>query len=319
MIHSNRRSLQLITLSPLTLALAMVSAQAATRVDLHSQNVALLNSQYKLAATSTGAPAKAKDRHAEMLGMDSESDLQVLTSARDADGTNHYRYQQTFRGVPIWGEQVIVSEDKNGNVRNLFGRMVSNLGSELPAGGTVMAKSQALSIGKSAALGSRLATMKTERESARQMIFIGDDKRAHMSYVVSFFADTLKGGSPTRPFVIMDAASGKILKKWDGLTTSLVGTGPGGNGKTGQYEWGSGGKYGYMDVTQSGTTCTMNNANVKTVNLNGGTTGTTAFSYTCPRNTVKTINGAYSPLNDAHAVRRRDHRTCIRPTPATTR
>ena len=79
---------------------------------------------------------------------------------------------------------------------------------------------------------------------------------------------------------------------------ALVGTGPGGNTKTGQYEYGT--NYGYIDVTQSGTTCTMNNTNVKTVNLNGGTTGTTAFSYTCPRNTVKTINGAYSPLNDAH-------------------
>ena len=298
-IHSNRRSLQLITLSPLTLALAMVSAQAATRVDLHNQNVALLNSQYKLAATASGAPTKASDRHAEMLGLDSESSLQVLTHNTDPNGTQHYRYQQTFRGVPIWGEQVIVSEDKAGNVRNLFGRMVGNLGSELQAGGAVMAKSRALSIAKSVALGNRAASMKSERESARQMIYIGDDKRAHMSYVVSFFADALQGGSPTRPFVIMDAVSGKVLKQWDGLTTSLVGTGPGGNGKTGQYEWGSGGKYGYMDVTQSGTTCTMNNTNVKAVNLNGGTTGTTAFSYTCPRNTVKTINGGYSPLNDA--------------------
>jgi len=90
----------------------------------------------------------------------------------------------------------------------------------------------------------------------------------------------------------------KILKKWDALAHALVGTGPGGNTKTGQYEYGT--NYGYNDVTQSGTTCTMSNTNVKTVNLNGGTTGTTAFSYTCPRNTVKTINGAYSPLNDAH-------------------
>ena len=96
--------------------------------------------------------------------------------------------------------------------------------------------------------------------------------------------------------------SGKVLKKWEGLTHALVGTGPGGNAKTGQYNWGSGGKYGFLDVTQSGTTCTMNNTNVKTVNLKDGSTGssTTAFSYTCPRNTVKTINGAYSPLNDAH-------------------
>ena len=46
----------------------------------------------------------------------------------------------------------------------------------------------------------------------------------------------------------------------------------------------------------------MNSTNVKTVNLNHSTSNTssTAFSYTCPRNTTKAINGAYSPLNDAH-------------------
>ncbi|MEP6633843.1 MAG: M4 family metallopeptidase, partial [Luteimonas sp.] len=101
-------------------------------------------------------------------------------------------------------------------------------------------------------------------------------------------------------FVIVDAQTGRVLKQWEGLTHAAIGTGPGGNAKTGQYEWGSGGRYGFLDVTQSGTTCTMNNATVKSVNLNGGTSGTTAFSYTCPRNTYKTINGAYSPINDAH-------------------
>ncbi|MGH8051430.1 MAG: M4 family metallopeptidase, partial [Arenimonas sp.] len=98
--------------------------------------------------------------------------------------------------------------------------------------------------------------------------------------------------------VIVDAKTGAILKQIEGLTHALVGTGPGGNAKTGQYEYGT--NYGYLDVAQSGTTCTMNNTNVKTVNLNGATSGSTAFSYTCPRNTVKAINGAYSPLNDAH-------------------
>jgi len=122
-----------------------------------------------------------------------------------------------------------------------------------------------------------------------------------MTYVVSFFADSNSPGvHATRPFVIVDANSGKVLKKWEGLTHAAIGTGPGGNTKTGQYEWGSGGRYGFLDVAQSGSTCTMNNANVKSVNLNGGTTSTTAYAYTCPRNTYKTINGGYSPINDAH-------------------
>jgi pseudolysin/vibriolysin len=132
------------------------------------------------------------------------------------------------------------------------------------------------------------------------MIYVDDKGYAQLVYVVSYFADKVGGGQPRRPFAIVDAQTGNVLKHWDGLTTSAIGTGPGGNAKTGQYEWGSGGRYGYLDVAQSGSTCTMNNTDVKTVNLNGGTTSTTAFSYTCPRNTVKSINGAYSPLNDAH-------------------
>jgi Zn-dependent metalloprotease/PKD repeat protein len=294
--HSNRRTLQLLTLTPLALAFAM-SASAASRTELHNQNVSLLNSQYKLAAAS-GMPTKAEDRHAELLGLDSESRLNVLTHNQDADGTQHYRYQQTFRGVPIWGEQVIVSEDKGGNIKHLFGRSVSGLGAELPVRGNYIGSARATAIGKVAGLGNRAATLHVERENTRQMIYIDDNGRAHMAYVVELFADS-PSGTATRPFTIVDATNGKVLKQWEGLTHALVGTGPGGNTKTGQYEWGSGGRYGYMDVAQSGTTCTMNNANVKGVNLNGGTTGTTAFTYTCPRNTYKTINGGYSPLNDA--------------------
>jgi vibriolysin len=60
--------------------------------------------------------------------------------------------------------------------------------------------------------------------------------------------------------------------------------------------------FGELDVEENaGTgTCTMKDPNVTTVDLNHGTTGSTPFSYTCYENTHKAINGAYSPLNDAH-------------------
>jgi Zn-dependent metalloprotease len=299
-MHSSSRNRHLVALTPLAFALVALSAQAANRVDLHKLDVAQVNHQYALASANLGAAALPRQKHAEMLGLDANSSLQQLAAMRDSDGTVHYRYQQTFRGVPIFGEHVIVSETATGAVRNIFGRAVNGLAGELPATAPSLGKAQALSIAKAGVLASHATAMRTEREDARQMIYVDDANHAHMTYVVSFFADSIRGGSPTRPFVIVDANSGKVLKKWEGLTTALVGTGPGGNTKTGQYEWGSGGKYGYLDVTQSSTTCTMNNTNVKSVNLNGGTTGTTAFSYTCPRNTYKTINGGYSPINDAH-------------------
>ncbi|RFP59852.1 pre-peptidase C-terminal domain-containing protein [Cognatiluteimonas weifangensis] len=299
-MQSRSRVRCLAVLSPLAFALAAVSAQAATRVDLHKQDATQLYKQYKAVGAQLGMPVKAGDRHAEMLALDADSGLRLLTSATDRDGTRHYRYQQTFRGIPVFGEQVIVSEGKDGAVRSLFGHKVEGLARELPAVAARVAKANALTLARHAAFGNRVAAMKISREKAQQMIFVDDNNRAHLAWVVEMFADSAKGGAPTRPFVIVDARSGKVLKHWDGLTTADIGTGPGGNQKTGQYEWGSGGIYGYLDVAQSGSTCTMNNANVKSVNLNGGTSGTTAFSYTCPRNTYKTINGGYSPINDAH-------------------
>jgi vibriolysin len=280
--------------------MAAGSAQAASRVDLHVLDLAGLNTGYQAATRAAGDALTTSERHAEFLGMDAESNLQLLSSTAEASGTTHYRYQQTFRGTPIFGEHIVVSEQADGRVRTLFGRVVGNLAADIAPGAVRFSSSTALIIAKSAALGSSDSVMLTQREESLQMIYVDDTDRAHMSYVVSFFADSAKGGSPTRPFVIVDANTGKVLKQWEGLTTANIGTGPGGNTKTGQYTWGSGGKYGFLDVAQSGSTCSMNNTDVKTVNLNGGTSGTSAFSFTCPNNTVKSINGAYSPLNDAH-------------------
>jgi pseudolysin/vibriolysin len=272
------------------------SASAATVVDVHGHDTKVLNSTYVRATAGIGAATRTNERHAELLGLDSQSTLQQLSVVDEADGTRHYRYQQTFRGIPVWGEHVVVTENGKGEVLNLFGRQINGLAADLGSATATLSSAKALAVAKSGLT----KAMRTEREESRQMIYVDDAGSARLVYVVSFFADRIGGGQPSRPVVIIDAQSGNVLKRWDGLTTAQVGTGPGGNAKTGQYEWGSGGKYGYLDVAQSGSTCTMNNTDVKTVNLNGGTTSTTAFSYTCPRNTVKTINGAYSPLNDAH-------------------
>ncbi len=300
-MHSSSRVRSLAVMSPLAFALAFAaSAQAATRVDLHHQDVASMYRQYKAASVRIGMPAGAADRHAELIGMGADSGLQLLNSSTDKDGTRHYRYRQTFHGIPVFGENVIVSENADGSVRNLFGHRLDGIGADVPSVAARIPQAQAMSLARHAAFGNRVAALDVSREKSERVIFFDDSRQAHLAYVAEFFADAPRGGSPTRPFVVVDARTGAVLKQWDGLTTAQVGTGPGGNAKTGQYEWGSGGIYGYLDVAQSGSTCTMNNTNVKSVNLNHGTTSTTAFAYTCPRNTFQAINGAYSPINDAH-------------------
>ncbi len=233
------------------------------------------------------------------MGADASNTL-LMRSTRADRGVRNYRYDQAWRGIPVYGQGVAVSEDGAGNVRGMFGSYVSGLERDISTTKPAFNSAAALVAGKRAALGNGIAGMQSRNEKSDLVIFIDDAGKGHLAYAVTFYADSLAGGKPTRPIVIIDALNGQVIKKWDNLQHTLVGTGPGGNAKTGQYEYGT--NYGYLDVTQSGTTCTMNNTQVKTVNLNNSTSNasTTAFSYTCPRNTVKAINGAYSPLNDAH-------------------
>ncbi|MDI1254432.1 pre-peptidase C-terminal domain-containing protein [Thermomonas sp.] len=282
----------------ITLSLVATGAQAASRSDLNQKNIAQLKQQYQSIAANHGIAPMAHSRHEQFISADANSRLLMKAKSED-HGVRNYRYDQTFRGIPVFGEGIVVSEDGAGNVRKLFGNMVGGLDQDIASTTPKITRGAALAAGKSSHLGSRLSAYRTENEKSDLVVFVDDKGQGHLAYAVSYFADGANV-NPTRPMILIDANSGRVLKKWENLQHSLIGTGPGGNAKTGQYEFGT--TYGYLDVTQSGTTCTMNSTNVKTVNLNNASTNTsnTAFTYACPRNTVKAINGAYSPLNDAH-------------------
>lgn len=345
------------------------------------------------------------------LGLSSNDSLEAIRSYADGRGGNVTRYRQKFRGVPIWGEQIVVSKDRTGKVTNLHGRRVAGLGGELRDLNPAFSDEQALA-SMQERVRSRIGIADPVYANQRsELVIYVDNDVPKLSYAVSFFADSPSGGRPTRPTFIVDAASGEIIREFEGLThvctdgcallsqsnlsatrgswqyfsvtvpsdlpaiaqleitsssgsgdadmyvrkgtvnptlstyncrpylggndeqcvftavanekwtigvyayrsfsgMSLVArvkklipvsaTGPGGNEKTGQYQYDDLDLDKLQVITEDNDTCTMNNANVKTVNLNGGTSGSTAFSFTCPSNSHKTINGAFSPLNDAH-------------------
>jgi Zn-dependent metalloprotease len=256
----------------------------ATRIDLRS-TPSLWHT-----VTSQGLTAQS-------LGLSADAGFKSMREIVTEDGLVHTRTQQTYRGVPVWGEQVVTTTDKRGQVVRMHGTLVQGIAeADLDVTPSFDAVDALLDM-EALHIASRGGQpMRFKNESSDLVIYLQDGSPV-LAYAVSFFADT-KVGAPTRPTFLVDAQDGHILTQFDGLTTNLIGTGPGGNQKTGQYEYGT--NFGFNDVAVNGSTCTMNNTNVKTVNLNHGTSGSTAFSYTCPRNTVKTINGAFSPLNDAH-------------------
>ncbi|MDO9192521.1 MAG: M4 family metallopeptidase, partial [Undibacterium sp.] len=194
----------------------------------------------------------------------------------------------------VWGEGIVESRASGDAQPSMSGAMLRGLANDLPSIKPTYTAAQVIDLAKT-----RAQVFSTENEQTKLYIKQDSAGVGRLVYAVSFLAKNT--AKPSRPSFMIDANSGAILEQWDGITHSLTGTGPGGNAKTGQYEYGTTAGYGFMDVLVSGTTCKLSSTNVDTYNMNGATSGAgTLHSYTCPRNTVKAINGAYSPMNDAH-------------------
>jgi len=223
--------------------------------------------------------------------------LQLLSQAADFNRVTHSRYRQTYRGIPVWGMQTVVGRNSSRQVVRLNGTLVLDIPGDienipasldpLPA----LRRMQDLHRQKDTA-----AVWSFKNEKYETDIYIDRNDKAHLCYVVSFFADTACG-NPSNYIYFIDVHSGKILHSFDMLNYYSQGTGPGGNLKTGYYYYGI--DYPGFPVTENSGTCAMTIPEVKTVDLNHTTSGSTAYSYTCYENTHENINGGYCPMNDA--------------------
>ncbi len=237
----------------------------------------------------------------DALGLTSQEALAFSKTRIDRRGHSHTHYRQSYQGVPVWGERVVIGRDPSGRATYVRGRLIRDLAQELTNTTPGLSGAAVLDATKTIVQDRQSGAAKLQfRNEFTELVIYLDGDKPMLSYAVSFFADTPAGGHPTRPTFLVDAHSGQIIFEYEGLThvVQQVGTGPGGNEKTGIYHYGL--DFSALDVDVNAGTCTMNNANVATVDLNHGTTGSTPFSFTCNENTHKAINGAYSPLNDAH-------------------
>ncbi|NIM12746.1 MAG: hemagglutinin [Candidatus Aminicenantes bacterium] len=233
-----------------------------------------------------------------VFGLSQDEGFQLLRKSTDFNGVTHYRYQQTYKGIPVWGIQTIVSRGRDNQVVRLHGNMVQGTSNDIRA---IPAKFNALGALK------KMQQKHMEKDIGAKWNFSNEkygtyiyihNVKAHLCYVVSFFADTERG-NPSQPVIFVDVKSGTVIHSFDGLKyADAVGTGPGGNLKIGYYYYGT--DYPGFPVKERGKNCVMLTTDVKTVDLNHGTSGNKAYSYPCYENTHKQINGAYCPLNDAH-------------------
>ncbi|MCX4028586.1 M4 family metallopeptidase [Endozoicomonas sp. SM1973] len=228
-----------------------------------------------------------------MLAMDSNYDFKPVKTLVLPNGKVKQKLQQYYQNIPIRNASIAADLSVMGVYSNISGSLLDNVTNDLPSAIAAFDESEALYNAKSTL--NIDASQATHNEQATLYIIQDETGAAKLVYEVSFVIDSQK---PSRPFVIMDAVDGSIIDQWEGLAHQKVGKGPGGNEKTGKYYFGK--DYGMMDVKVNGSTCSMDSVNVATIDLNHSTSGGKIHSFSCDENTHKEINGAYSPLNDAH-------------------
>ncbi|WP_133407392.1 M4 family metallopeptidase [Parashewanella tropica] len=278
---------KLFLATSVTLAL---SSQAFAADIVNLQNLvspsSTLNSQSLAAALSEGNSFKQKQT--------------VILPSK----VKKIRLQQYFHGVPVYNYSVAVTADQLQNYTNPIGFAANNINPDPNFTTPTLTPAQAIAKAKSTHFSdSKLPEdTKTHNDSSKLYVFLDSNNQEHLVYMINYLVTA--NNKYSRPYAVVDAHSGEILEQWEGLTTLGMGTGPGGNEKIGQYEYGSG-KLPKLNVLPDGKgKCAMDSAYVKTMDARDAfpSQTTKAYSYDCSksyRNTEKEANGGFSPINDA--------------------
>ncbi len=247
-------------------------------------------------------PASPELFSTKQMATHSEVVLREVRSRTLPNGKTLTRYQQTYQGIPVWGQAVVRSNE--GLAAKAYGDVLQGVGTDVPSTSPAIKASDALNLamtqvvtqrsmeGVAHHLGSVSALkLAAKNQTQKLYIYLDEQDEAHLAYLINWVEN---GDQPARPFVFIDAHSGEVLKQWEGLAHQDA-TGPGGNEKTGRYEYGT--DYPALQVDAD---CRMTTDKVETLDMQNQTQGGEIFSFTCPYNDQRYINGAYSPLNDAH-------------------
>ena len=261
------------------------------------------------AAVSKAVAVKGSSLHgnavAHAFGLDSNHSAAEQTEFDIVGGHSTTKMTLSYKGVPIWGQHIVAEKNGKGNIFSAMGNVSNFAGIDVRPGISAGHAVNALKI--------KFGASKIQNINVKLII---DAESEKLAYLVDF----LDSDKVSRPSAVIDAKTGDMLKSWDAIahkgkpgggggkpgggggstTTPAEATGPGGNEKTGQYYYGTDFPALNVSADTSGN-CFMESENVITTDMGNSTRRGSLFQFTCPENTYQAVNGAYSPLNDAHA------------------
>lgn len=231
-------------LAPVVIAPAAVGAQSATGAQASTA------SPSARAALLASAQADSA-RTASALKLGSGERLVVKDVVRDADGSEHVRYDRTFDGLRVIGGDLVAHQDRAGTVRSVSW----NASGKIAVASTTPSVTPAAALGKVSPQGLRSAAA-----PKGELVVYAAGATPVLAYdVVTQGVRTDQ--TPSRLHTIVDARTGRTLTSWDDIQE---GTGKGiFVGTVG------------LNTTLSGSTYQMKDALGNTAtDLKGATTGT---------------------------------------------
>ncbi|MGH8029808.1 MAG: M4 family metallopeptidase [Arenimonas sp.] len=192
-----------MSLSRTTLSFAILMSLAGTAAAANTQHPAAQRALDLVKANGAAARVAAGDAF-------------VVKDVRiDANGTEHVRFDRTYRGLAVIGGDFVV-HSRNGNAQGVSQTLTT---SARPSLKPAVSADQAI-----IEAGANFGLAFTNLPSARQVIYARGAQPA-LAYQVSLNG-TKKDGTPSEMLYFVDARSGKILDQWDQVhTAASPGTG----------------------------------------------------------------------------------------------
>lgn len=189
------------------------------------------------------------DENKDLFDLQSVADELTLTvQSSDTLNTKMFKYQQTYKGIPVFGNEMIVHGDKNGEASSINGYFDPEVRDQGINTKAKLSSNEAL---KKAKADTSLSDVKQfDIEKSSLYIYQAPDKQYHLAYLVTL--STLENNNPAYWDVFVDAHDGSILNKIDKMEfAAAVGSGNGvlGDNKSVNTDSYTGGYY-LRDITK---------------------------------------------------------------------
>ena len=133
------------------------------------------------------------------------------------------RKQQLHYGVPVYGQSLVAQVSTQGKVTPVDGKVLTGIDADIGSTLPMLNAKQAIELAKGNSQG--FASQAIRDPNAELMIWQDEQQIARLVYKVDFIQ--MNGMGPSRPITLVDAKSGDVLDRWEGIAF-IEAEGPGG-------------------------------------------------------------------------------------------